>query len=87
MSFLEHHWEWCCGAVTLEDFHMHPLDKGSQLAYKRQFCDGKKVFSRDYNEYLASVPDELKEEVKSAYWKGFQHGKRLNKNLTKSQCS
>ena len=58
-----------------------------QLAYKRQFCDGKKVFSRDYNEYIASVPDELKEEVKSAYWKGFQHGKRLNKNLTKSQCS
>lgn len=58
-----------------------------QLAYKRQFCDGKKVFNRDYNEYIGSVPGELKEEVKSAYWKGFKHGKRLNKNLTKSQCS
>jgi len=58
-----------------------------QLAYKRQFCDGKKVFNRDFNEYIGSVPAELKEEVKSAYWKGFKHGKRLNKNLTKSQCS
>ncbi len=58
-----------------------------QLAYKRQFCDGKKVFNRDYNEYIAMVPEELKEEVKTAYWKGFKHGKRLNKHLSKSQCS
>ncbi|NNE64104.1 MAG: hypothetical protein HKN34_08475 [Gammaproteobacteria bacterium] len=58
-----------------------------QLAYKRQFCDGKEVFNRDYNEYIAGVPDELKEEVKNAYWKGYKHGKRLNKNLTKSRCS
>ncbi len=58
-----------------------------QLAYKRQFCDGKKIFNRDYNEYIGMVPEELKEEVKTAYWKGYKHGKRLNKNLTKSQCS
>lgn len=58
-----------------------------QLAYKRQFCDGKKVFNRDYNEYIGKVPEELKEEVKTAYWKGFKHGKRLNKQLTRSQCS
>ncbi len=57
-----------------------------QLAYKRQFCDGKKVFNRDYNEYIGKVPQELQEDVKTAYWKGFKHGKRLNKNLTKSQC-
>ena len=58
-----------------------------QLAYKRQFCDGKKVFNRDYNEYINGVPETLREEVKTAYWKGFKHGKRLNKSLTKSQCS
>lgn len=58
-----------------------------QLAYKREFCDGKKVFNRDYNEYISSVPEDYQEEVKTAYWKGYKHGKRLNKNLTKSQCS
>ena len=58
-----------------------------QFAYKRKFCEDDKVFNRDYNEYLNSVPEELREEVKVAYWKGFKHGKRMNKNLTKSQCS
>ncbi|MCP3688972.1 MAG: hypothetical protein GY784_11200 [Gammaproteobacteria bacterium] len=58
-----------------------------QLAYKRKFCDDGKVFNRDYNEYLSSVPEEYQEEVKTAYWKGFKHGKRLNKNLKKSQCN
>lgn len=66
---------------------MRVAELSGQLAYKRQFCDGKKVFTRDYNEYIANAPDEFKEEVKNAYWKGFKHGKRLNKNLTKSQCS
>jgi len=58
-----------------------------QFAYKRKFCEDDKIFNRDYNEYLNSVPEALREEVKVAYWKGFKHGKRLNKNLTKSQCS
>ena len=58
-----------------------------QFAYKRKFCVDEKVFNRDYNEYLNSVPEELREEVKVAYWKGFKHGKRMNKNLIKSQCS
>ena len=57
-----------------------------QLAYKHKFCKDDKVFNRDYNEYINSVPEEFQEEVKNAYWKGFKHGKRLNKNLTKSQC-
>ena len=57
-----------------------------QLAYKRRICQDEKVFNRDYNEYLESVPEEYREEVKSAYWKGFKHGKRLNKNLTKASC-
>ena len=58
-----------------------------QFAYKRKFCEDDKVFNRDYNEYLNSVPEAFREEVKAAYWKGFKHGERLNKNLTKSQCS
>ena len=66
---------------------MRVAELSGQLAYKRQFCDGKKVFTRDYNEYIAKAPDEFKEDVKNAYWKGFKHGKRLNKNLTKSHCS
>lgn len=57
-----------------------------QFAYKRKFCEDDKVFNRDYNEYLNSIPEEFREEVKVAYWKGFKHGKRMNKNLTKSQC-
>ncbi len=58
-----------------------------QLAYKRKFCEDEKVFNRDFNEYINSVPEEYQQDVKTAYWKGFKHGKRLNKNLTKSQCS
>ena len=58
-----------------------------QLAYKRQFCDGKKVFNRDFNEYISSVPEDYRKEVEGAYWKGYKHGKRLNKNLTRDQCS
>ena len=30
-----------------------------QFAYKRKFCVDEKVFNRDYNEYLNSVPEEL----------------------------
>lgn len=58
-----------------------------QLAYKRKFCEDEKVFNRDYNEYLESIPEELRDEVKSAYWRGYKHGKRLNKNLTREQCT
>lgn len=57
-----------------------------QLAYRRKFCQDEKVFNRDYNEYLESIPEEYREEVKAAYWKGYKHGKRLNKNLTRAQC-
>ncbi len=58
-----------------------------QLAYKHKFCDDKKVFNRDYNEYINNVPEEYLEDVKAAYWKGFKHGERLNKNLKKHQCN
>ena len=66
--------------------HLRIAELSGQLAYKRRFCQDEKVFNRDYNEYLESVPEEFREEVKGAYWKGYQHGKRLNKNLSKAQC-
>ena len=66
--------------------HLRIAELTGQLAYKRKFCEDEKVFNRDYNEYLESVPEEFREEVKSAYWKGFKHGKHLNKNLTREQC-
>ena len=66
--------------------HLRIADLSGQLAYKRRICQDEKVFNRDYNEYLESIPEEYREEVKSAYWKGFKHGKRLNKNLTAASC-
>lgn len=75
--------------VTPEDpkfRHLRVAELSGQLAYKRRFCQDEKVFSRDYNEYLESIPEEYREEVKSAYWKGFKRGKRLNKNLTQDMC-
>jgi predicted secreted protein len=66
--------------------HLRIAELSGQLAYKRRFCSDEKVFNRDYNEYLESIPEEYREEVKSAYWKGYKHGKRLNKNLTLANC-
>ncbi|MCP4875788.1 MAG: hypothetical protein GY896_09990 [Gammaproteobacteria bacterium] len=66
--------------------HLRVAEISGQLAYKRKFCQDEAVFNRDYNEYLESIPVEYREEVKSAYWKGYKHGKRLNKNLTQAQC-
>jgi len=66
--------------------HLRIAELSGQLAFKRRFCQDEEVFNRDYNEYLESIPVEYREEVKSAYWKGYQHGKRLNKNLTQASC-
>ena len=57
-----------------------------QLAFKTRICRSEKVFTRDYNEFIENVPTEYQEDVKTAYWKGYRHGKRLNKNLTMDQC-
>jgi predicted secreted protein len=75
--------------VVVEEPKLRQLriaELSGQLAYKRRFCQDEKVFNRDYNEYLESIPEEYREEVKAAYWKGFKHGKALNKNLTAAQC-
>ena len=66
--------------------HLRIAELSGQLAYRRKFCQDEKVFNRDYNEYLESIPEQYREDVKNAYWKGYKHGKRLNKNLTREQC-
>ena len=66
--------------------HLRIAELSGQLAYKRKICDGDKVFNRDYNVFLNSVPEEYLEEVKKIYWKGYNHGKRLNPNLTSESC-
>ena len=66
--------------------HLRIAEMSGQLAWRRRVCEGEKVFNRDYNEYLESIPEEYREEVKEAYWKGYQHGKRLNKNFKVEQC-
>jgi len=66
--------------------HLRIAEISGQLAYRRKFCDDDKVFNRDYNEYLETIPEEYREEVKNAYWRGYKHGRRLNKNFTREQC-
>jgi predicted secreted protein len=66
--------------------HLRVAELSGQLAYKRKICDGDKIFTRDYNSFLESVPEEYQEEVKATYWKGYKHGQRLNPNLTPDSC-
>jgi hypothetical protein len=66
--------------------HLRVAELSGQLAFKKRFCMDEKVFNRDYNEYLESVPEDYREEVKATYWKGYKHGQRMNKNLTQEQC-
>ena len=66
--------------------HLRVAELSGQLAFKSRFCQDERVFNRDYNEYLESIPEEYREEVKSAYWKGYKHGRRMNQNLTQASC-
>ena len=66
--------------------HLRVAELSGQLAFKTRFCQDEKVFNRDYNEYLESVPEEYREEAKATYWKGYKHGQRMNKKLTQEQC-
>jgi predicted secreted protein len=66
--------------------YLRVAELSGQLAFKRRFCQDETVFNRDYNEYLESVPEDYREEVKATYWKGYKHGQRMNKNLSSAQC-
>jgi predicted secreted protein len=65
---------------------MRIAELSGQLAFKTMFCDGKQVFTRDYNEFMETVPEEFQQEVKDTYWKGYKHGKRMNPYLTADAC-
>lgn len=66
--------------------HLRIAELSGQLAYRRKLCQDEKVFNRDYNEFLETIPEDYREEAKNAYWKGYKHGKRLNKYFTQDQC-
>ena len=75
--------------VKIEDpklKQMRIAELSGQLAYRRKFCGDNKVVSRDFNEVIAQMPEEYQEEAKVSYWKGYKHGKRLNKGLTRDKC-
>ncbi len=57
-----------------------------QLAFKTMVSEGKQVFTRDYNAFMKTVPEEFQEEVKDTYWKGYKHGERMNPYLTSDAC-
>ena len=66
--------------------HVRMAELSGQLAYKTMYCEGKQVFTRDYNEFMKSIPEEFQQEVKDTYWKGYKHGKRMNPYLTSDAC-
>jgi predicted secreted protein len=66
--------------------HLRIAELSGQLAYKRKYCGDGKVVTRDFNEVIGNMPQEYQEEAKQAYWKGYKHGKRLNKGLTREGC-
>ncbi len=75
--------------VMAEDPKLKQLriaELSGQLAYRRKFCGDKQVISRDFNEVISQMPKEIQEEAKASYWKGYKHGRRLNKGLTQAQC-
>ena len=66
--------------------YLRIAELSGQLAYRRKLCQDETVFNRDYNEYLESVPEDYRDEVKDAYWRGYQRGKHLNRSFTREQC-
>jgi len=66
--------------------HMRIAELSGQLAFRRKFCGDNKAVNRDFNEVINKMPDEYQEAAKNAYWKGYKHGKRLNKDFTREQC-
>lgn len=66
--------------------YLRIAELSGQLAFRRKFCQDETIFNRDYNEYLESIPEAYRDEAKTAYWKGYKHGKRLNRNFTRDRC-
>ncbi len=66
--------------------HMRIAELSGQLAYRRKFCGDNKVITRDFNEVISKMPEQFQSDAKKAYWKGYKHGKQLNKDFNRDQC-
>lgn len=66
--------------------HLRIAELSGQLAYRRKLCGDNKVHSRDFNEVINKMPKEIQEDAKESYWKGYKHGKLLNKGFNRENC-
>lgn len=66
--------------------HLRIAELSGQLAYRRKLCGDNKVHSRDFNEVIGKMPQEIQEDAKESYWKGYKHGKLLNKGFNRENC-
>jgi len=66
--------------------HMRIAELTGQLAWRRRFCGDEQVHSRDFNELIGQMPEEIQADAKEAYWKGYRRGKQINKGFKKSDC-
>ena len=67
--------------------HLRIAELSGQLSWRRRFCGDEKVHTRDFSEVINRMPEEYQAEARDAYWKGYRHGKFINKNFKKSSCS
>jgi len=66
--------------------HLRIAELSGQLAYRRKLCGDTKVHSRDFNEVINQMPQEIQEDAKESYWKGYKRGKLLNKGFNRENC-
>lgn len=66
--------------------HLRIAELSGQLAFKRKYCGDNKVITRDFNEVIGRMPENIRDEATKSYWKGYKHGKRLNKGLSADTC-
>lgn len=66
--------------------HMRLAHMAGQFAYKKKFCGDKKIINKDFNDIIANMPKEMQKDGKKSYWKGYNQGKRMNKNLSLERC-
>ena len=66
--------------------HLRIAELTGQLAWRRKFCGDRQVHTRDFNEVIGEMPEEVHEQAKEAYWKGFRRGKLLNKGFSEDNC-
>ena len=66
--------------------HLRIAELSGQLAYRRKLCGDTKVHSRDFNEVINQMPQEIQQDAKESYWKGYKRGKLLNKGFNRENC-